>query len=376
MTNVSDKRPSWRAGGRGGRLGARLAIVAVAAGLGVGLGACGSTGTSAEAPPPKDPNSPATGTLRTFTYDDTVSPGIIQPFEQQNPDVDLQTATFNSDEEAAAKLAGGFSADVVEVCADEELPLVERNLLRPIDVSAIDDWKDLEFTDADGVVRDGKVMFVPLSAGPQGLIANTDEVSPLPKSWNDLYDPKYKGRVALDGSTPLPLAETALGMGMDDPLNLTSDQLDEVKQKMLDEKDQFRTFADSDSDMASLFKSGEVVLADGGRGTTQAMIDDGLPVKWIRPKEGPFSWVCGLGITSKADNIDAAYKFINYNATPKAQAQVARVGELATNPNARRYLPPKFQINASKQTVKGAIPETQPPNFQEYARAWQEVKAQ
>jgi spermidine/putrescine transport system substrate-binding protein len=54
------------------------------------------------------------GTLRTFTYDDTIAPDLFDDFKKENPDLDVQSATFDSDSEAAAKLAGGFRADVVE----------------------------------------------------------------------------------------------------------------------------------------------------------------------------------------------------------------------------------------------------------------------
>ncbi len=66
-------------------------------------------------------------------------------------------------------------------------------------------------------------------------------------------------------------------------------------------------FAESDSDMANLFKSGEVVLADGGRGTAEQINDGGGDVTWVAPKEGTLSWVCGLGHQRRGDNIDAAY---------------------------------------------------------------------
>jgi spermidine/putrescine-binding protein len=354
----------------------RLAALGLAAAA-FGLAACGSSGTSSMAPAPKDINAPATGTLRVFAYDDTVTDDIIGPFSAQNPDVDMKIATFNSDEEAAAKLAGGFSADVVEVCADEMRPLEARGLLRPLDVSAFKSWDKLAFTDAQGVEQNGDVLFVPLSAGPQGLIVNTDEVSPVPSSWNDLFDPAFQDRVALDGSSYLtPLAETALTMGIDDPMNMSADELDQVQQKLIDERDQFRSFADSDSDMVNLFKSGEVVVSDGGRGTTQDMLDDGLPVQWVAPKEGALSWICGLGITSKAENVDAAYKFINFYTGPEPQAASAQNGFVVTNPAAIPVTDKQYRDTADPASIKGAIPESQPSNFQEYAQAWREVKAQ
>ena len=65
---------------------------------------------------------------------------------------------FGSNQEAAAKLAGGFEADVVEVCLDEMSPLTARNLLRPLDPTGITDWDELVFRDSPGVVEGGDVL--------------------------------------------------------------------------------------------------------------------------------------------------------------------------------------------------------------------------
>ena len=62
------------------------------------------------------------------------------------------------------------------------------------------------------------VNFVPVAAGPQGLLYNTEEVVPPPDSWADLFDPAYAGRVSIDGGTWLtPIAETARGAGRRGP---------------------------------------------------------------------------------------------------------------------------------------------------------------
>ena len=127
--------------------------------------------------------------------------------------------------------------------------------------------------------------------------------------------------------------------------------------------------------MVNLFKSGEVDLADGGRGTAQDMVADGVPVQWIAPKEGILSWVCGLGLTSNAQNLDAAYKLINYYASPQAQALSAQNGFIAMNPGALKLLPPEMRADADPKTLDTAIPETEPEFSDAYDRAWQEVEA-
>ena len=110
---------------------ALMATVAVVAGCGQ------DAGETSVAPAPDDPKAPATGTLRFFAYGDTMTEEMLAPFEQQNPDLELQKASFNSNKAAAAKLAGGFEADVVEVCTDEMEPIVVRGLIRPLDLSLI-----------------------------------------------------------------------------------------------------------------------------------------------------------------------------------------------------------------------------------------------
>ena len=56
-------------------------------------------------------------------------------------------------------------------------------------------------------------------------------------------------------------------MGVEDPMEMTDEQVEDAKQFLIDHRDQFRSYAGSDADKFNLFKSGEVVIADGGRGS-------------------------------------------------------------------------------------------------------------
>ena len=361
-----------RAGGTGFK---RTALAL--AGAAIVLAGCGSESNSDPAPPPDDPAAPVSGTLRSFTYGDTASDAILAPFRKANPDLDLQTATFDSVQEGSAKIAGGFETDVVQACSDEYQPLLARNLLRPIDPAGIEDWDELEFRDNEGVqAGDGLVNFVPIAAGPQGIIYNTDEVSDPPTSWADLFDPRYAGRVSIDGGTWLtPLAEAAMAAGIEDPMAMSDDQVEEAQAFLADHRDQIRSFADSDADKFNLFKSGEVVIADGGRGSAAQLQAAGQPVKWVAPDEGAMAWVCGLAITADAENIPAAYKLINYFVSPPAQAMIAQAGLTVVNPEAMAKVPANLRESADPGSLTGVIPEVQPDNYQTWVRAWQEVKA-
>jgi len=362
------------------RRGLLCTTVAAAVATAMVATGCGTGGGDANvAKAPADPSQPATGTLRVFAYDDTVAPSIIKQFKAENPGLDVQTATFDSDTEAAAKLRAGFRADVVEVCLDEMNPLIKGKLLRPVQTKGITAWNDIApvFRNAKHV-QDGKgtALVVPDSAGPQGLIYNTKAFPQGISSWSDLFDPALKGRVTMDGSNALtPLAEAAMAQGNTDPMNLSDADVQKAKQYLQDHKSQMRTFADSDSDLLNLYKSGEVVASDGGQGSAHDLKAEGIPVKYVKPKEGQLSWVCGFALTSHAKNVPAAYRLMNFYGSPKVQAQQAEGGFVIVNPKAMPMVDPKYKETADPAVLDGAIPEAQPDNYQTWSRAWTDVKA-
>ncbi|HET6831606.1 MAG TPA: extracellular solute-binding protein [Solirubrobacterales bacterium] len=357
--------------GRGSLVAAAAVLAAIAGGCG------GSEGNDDIAPAPNDPNAEVTGELRVFAYEDSVVPELLDPVTEANPGLEIKTATFDSNEEAAAKLAGGFEADVVEICLDEMKPLVDQSMLRPLDVDGLVHWDDLNYTDAEGIVIDGDVYGVPLSAGLEGLVYNPDEVPGGIDELADLWDPQFKGRATIPGSYALiPLATAALAIGIEDPMNMSAEDLERAKQHLMDNPDQFRTYWGSDSDLVNLFKSGEVVVASAGPQLADRIQDANAPAKWAPAKDGTLSWVCGFAITSKAQNIPAAYALMNWQSSPEAQAIRARDGYLVTNREALDLAPKGYERKSGVDTAADAIPETYPPSYRpDWVHAWQEVKA-
>jgi spermidine/putrescine transport system substrate-binding protein len=354
-----------------------MAAIAAAAAMAFAAGCGGSDETDAVAVAPDDPNAQVSGELRVFAYEDSVRPEMIDPVEQANPDLDIKTATFDSDEEAAAKLAGGFKADVVEICLDEMKPLVDQKLIRPLDVNGLVHWDDLSYTNADGIVIGDQVYGVPLSAGLEGLVYNPEEVPGGIDENSDLWDPQFAGRSTIQGGYALiPIATAALALGIEDPMNMSKEDLDRTKQYLVDNADQFRTLWGSDSDLVNLFKSGEVVVASAGPQLQQRIVDAGAPAKWSPAKDGTLSWVCGFALTSNAQNIPAAYALMNWQSSPEAQAIRARDGYLVTNRKALDLAPKNYEKTSGVDTADEAIPETYPPIYRpDWIDAFKEFKA-
>ena len=77
----------------------------------------------------------------------------------------------------------------------------------------------------------------------------------------------------------------------------------------------------------------------------------------------------------EGDNIDAAYKLINYFVSKPAQAIAAQNGYAVVNPAAVADVPARFRETADPRSIADAIAEVQPDNFQTWVRAWQEVQS-
>ena len=167
-------------------------------------------------------------------------------------------------------------------------PLLAQDLIRPLDPKGITAWGVLDFTDAEGIVLDGKQYGVPLSAGLEGLVYNADEVPEGIDELADVFDPQFAGRSTIQGSYALPaIAEAALALGIEDPLAMDAEQLEQAKQYLIDHEDQFRSLWGSDSDLVNLFKSGEVVVGTAGPQLAQRLIDAGVPAKWAQRRRAP-----------------------------------------------------------------------------------------
>ncbi len=99
-----------------------------------------SSGSSAAGTNPADPAS-ITGKVRLFSYSDGFDPEYMSTFYETYPNIDLETASFNSNEVAVAKIQAGFQADVINSCVDEAtLEMVNKGMYMPLDTSRLENW--------------------------------------------------------------------------------------------------------------------------------------------------------------------------------------------------------------------------------------------
>lgn len=365
------------------RRGVRL-LAAVAA-LTLIAAACSSDGGESDTSAPPAGAQATTGqegSLTFFAYEDAFEPELLDPFRESNPDLNVRTAAFSSGDETVAKLQGGFTADVVNVCVEDTSRMVANGLLQPIDTSRIANWDSMfpAFRGLEGVTVDGQVYLVPMVGGTSGIMYNQDAVPGGIASYADVFTEQYAGRIGFDDDPLSGIAVAAMALGMPEPLNLTDTQLEQVKTWLIDKKPLIRSFTKGDADIAQLFSTGEVdVVVPGYLGSTNVLIKDGEPAAYSLASEGQLTWTCGYSIGANAENVDGAYALINYYSNPEPQAwQAENFFYLVSNQNTLEEVSPKVVEEAGLEdpaSFDNAVPYTIPENYDQWQEVWREFKA-
>jgi spermidine/putrescine transport system substrate-binding protein len=161
---------------------------------------------------------------------------------------------------------------------------------------------------------------IPWQGGMTGLIVN-EKLAPDVTSVNDIFDPKYKGKVEMvtELREVVPLVMKADGI---DPAKATEqdwlDTIDKIKQA--GESGQIRRF--TGNDYAKDLANGDAVAVVGWAADAFQLQADNPDLKWVMPAEGCILWWDNWVIPVGAPNPTAAYAFINYAYEPQHQAQI------------------------------------------------------
>lgn len=210
-------------------------------------------------------------------------------------------------------------------------------------------------------------VLVPFDYGVYAFVADTDRISDLPASLDDLTKPQYKDRVILmDPRT------SSVGMGL---LLWTISAYGEDGyldwwEKM---KDNALTIADSWSSGYGLFTEGEapLVISFSTSPVYHVMYEDTTAIKALEFSEGHHGCIEYAGILKTASHEDNARLFLEYLLT-EAQSEIA-VDNSMFPANAGVSLPAAFDYAMRPQKVFYTDRETLVANQGKYIEAWSEI---
>lgn len=302
-------------------------------------------------------------TLRLLTWKGYAPEELVQKFEKETG-ITVEV-TYSNNEEMIAKLRAtrGAGFDLAQPSQDRISSVQkEFKIYKPIDYKKIDKAlfipSMLEAVKKNTLV-DGKSYAVPFCWGTSGLIVNKDK-APGVDSYKALLDPKYKGRVSYRLKRPTLIAMGfALGY---DPFALYSSpekykaMLDKIEDTLIKAKPIVQNYWANGDALLQSMRAGEVTVAMAWDNGGWKLHAENPAIDFVAPKEGALGWIDTFAIPAKSENLDAAYKWINFMMKPENAGYFTTKENTPTaSEGAGKFVAPDVQANFDRCFPKSVI---------------------
>jgi len=331
--------------------------------------------------------SKKTPSLNLLVWEGYADPSYVKAFEEQCS-CKVSASYMGSSDELVAKLRGGSASnyDVISPSSDVATMIATTGLAAPLDLATLPSYGQLapKLTSLPLVRANGQVYGVPFMWGPDPLIYDTTVFTAPPASWNVLWDAKYKGKISVwDDLSTVYMAAQVLGYDKPSPdqlYNLSDEQLEAVKKKLLELKPNVRKMWSTGGELTNLFQNHEVVAAMGWPLMTNQLRKSGYPAGETIPQENTTGWIDHLMITAASENKVLAQKFLEFMIQAQTQKKVADVtGYTPANPRAAQLMTEDQRKSLHLDDVdnyqKRLYFWQNVPRREKYNEIWNEVKA-
>jgi len=296
-------------------------------------------------------------TLNLYAWSEYVPQQLLDDFSTKY-DITVNYDTYSSNEELLAKLQAGASGYDVIVPSDYIVSvMIKQGMLEPIDVSKLANFNNLDPRFINRDYDPGNKYTIPYQWGTTGLIYDKTVVPSEPKSWIDLWDPAYQGRLVFldDEREVIGMALEVLGY---DRNSTNENELNQAEQKLLELKPNILKF-DSDSPETAII-SGETWAGLVYNGNASLALAEDTNVVYICPTEGCTIWFDNLAIPKGAPHLDAAMLFLDWVLDPQ-QSILITTEFPYSNPNKAALDLLKTQDSALYEAYV-TFPGTNPPD--------------
>ena len=311
--------------------------------------------------------------LSILTWEGYVPEDMKKDFEKATG-IKVLVTYFADNGECISKLraTGGEGYDLVQPTFNQVMDAQKAfNIFQPLDFSKIKIMDNIIPSLARGTKAattiSGKQYAIPYTWGTVGLMVNTKKIDKDSYSFMDLYDDKYQGRVTTR-YTWFTFAGAAYGMGIDFFSNYNNEaiyrvMMEEMLKFLVSKKKNIKTYWTTRQENLDLMLSAECWIAQGWDGTGFYLNKKNPDIKFFCPKEGALGWIDTYAISAGAENLEAAYKWINFMLTAERGAQIIdKTGYLSAAKGAVDLLSPDRQ-----EILKDAYPPEDIDNIKWYA---------
>jgi spermidine/putrescine-binding protein len=246
-------------------------------------------------------------TVATFggSFLDDTKTCVIAPFEKAaGAQVAIQLGNSVQNAAAIRAMGGHPTYDVAYMDNSLATQLKNEELIEPLDSGKLASYAEV---DKNAFGPDNSYVAFEVSA--TAIVYDPKVVKTPPTSWSDLFEPKYKGRMALGDITGTSGVQTVLAVN-----RLKGGTLQDVNPGMAAMKtivpDAVTLYTQADQ-LLALFQRGDIVMAPWYPDRAGSAIDKGYSLAVAYPKEGAVGIKPVLVIPKGTPNAVLALKYID-----------------------------------------------------------------
>lgn len=275
-------------------------------------------------------------------------------------------------------LGGGGvqSYDAINIVGGMQKPLADLGLILPIDKSKLPNWDKNKYIAQyikpntpghDYFYYNNQLYGIPTAFQGESVCYLPDATGVEIDSFGALFDPKYRGYVAMDDNystagykTGIYLKASGLA-SIENPTDMTPSEFNTVVNFLIEKKKegQFRVLWSSFEQAVNLLANKEVYVLDGWEPMTFAVSAKGVKCVYAVPKEGYMLWAMSGYVTNNParppDRTDTIYKLFNFMIGPWYGARISATRGYMTNSDAVEYAekhPDQFEPGEPEQVKK------------------------
>lgn len=283
-----------------------------------------------------------------YVEDGSNDPAVdwVTPFEEETG-CEVTSKTYGTSDEAVNLMKTG-DYDVVAASGDATLRLIAGGEVQPVNTDLIPNYEGIYdfLKEKEWNSVDGQSYGVPHGYGANLLMYNTEVFTEAPTSWDVVFDKAgdYDGKVTAYDS-PIYIADAAVylmhhqpELGIENPYALDEEQFQAAVDLLKEQRQHIGEYWSDYLKEIQAFETGDSVVGTTWQVIQNVLAGSGAPTEVVLPEEGATGWSDTWMIASDAANVNCAYAWLDYIASPEANAMATEYfGEAPSNQEACEF---------------------------------------
>lgn len=269
----------------------------------------------------------AAKTVRVSNWPLYIDKETVGDFEKATGMTAVYTEDVNDNNEFFAKIdeplkrGQSIDRDIIVLTDWMAGRLIKLGYTQPLDDAAFPNKANLVDSLKNVGFDPGRVHSVPWMSGMTGIGYNPKKTGGEITSFNEIFNPKFKGQVTMLTEMRDTLGLVLLAEGKD-PGNCSIDDAKAACAKIKKYRQNGHIRAFTGNDYAEDLAAGNLAVAIAWSGDIQGLAADNPELKWIAPKEGAMLYSDNMLVPKTSDRPAAAAAFMNYCYDPVHSAKI------------------------------------------------------